>query len=120
MKAPIRNGLVGDFDRNFRPHPATDQALVQAANRLSVAAATSWLPTPHLLRPEGEEERWGYHGLRAVPGSPYRGLERAIRVPRERGRPFVAPRGGVGQAAGKDPRKVPGPREGSPVREPTR
>ena len=93
MHEAIRIGIIGDFDPDFRPHAATEEALRHAADALAVGLEVRWLPTPSLLDPESEKALETFDGLWASPGSPYRSLEgalRAIRFARERSWPFVA------------------------------
>ncbi len=93
MSEGIRIGIIGDFDPQFRPHTATNDALHHAADRLAVALEARWLPTPPLLDPDSQRELEACDGLWASPGSPYRSLEgalRAIRFARERNWPFFA------------------------------
>jgi CTP synthase (UTP-ammonia lyase) len=44
----IRVGIVGDFDPNFRPHKATDEAIQHAAVAAGFAVEVEWLPTQSL------------------------------------------------------------------------
>jgi CTP synthase (UTP-ammonia lyase) len=41
-------GVIGDYDPNLRFHIATNEALLNAAEALSVSVDTSWIPTESL------------------------------------------------------------------------
>ncbi|HEY4277455.1 MAG TPA: hypothetical protein VGM91_04485 [Conexibacter sp.] len=89
-------GVIGDFNPEFPPHPATSAALEHAAAALSVEIEVHWLPTPELLDIEPAAlER--HDALWCAPGSPYRSLDgalRAVRLARERGWPLLGTCGG--------------------------
>ena len=48
MMQNIRVSVVGDFDPNFRPHKATDEAIQHAAVAAGFAVEVEWLPTQSL------------------------------------------------------------------------
>jgi len=84
-------GIIGDFDPNKTSHPATNEAIRHAADRLGVQINITWIPTPSLLTEAGLWQLEQYDGLWASSGSPYRSLDGAlsgIRRAREMGRPF--------------------------------
>jgi CTP synthase (UTP-ammonia lyase) len=91
MAERVRIGIIGDFDG--RPsHLATNEAIAHSAAALGLVTEAHWLPTPLLLRPEGEQALAHCDGLWASPGSPYQSMEGAlagIRFARERAWPFV-------------------------------
>ena len=88
----IRIGILGDFNPEYRSHHATNSSLQQAAKALGRAIEFDWIPTPQ-LEGQAEEALFGYDGLWASPGSPYRsmrGMLAGIEFARTQGRPFVA------------------------------
>jgi CTP synthase (UTP-ammonia lyase) len=92
MAAPLRIGIVGDFNAGLRSHAATNEAIARAADYLGVAVDVRWLSTPFVLSRDGEGSLAECDGLWAAPGSPYQSMEgalHAIRFARERDRPFV-------------------------------
>ncbi|MGH2584486.1 MAG: hypothetical protein ACRDJE_06175 [Dehalococcoidia bacterium] len=92
MTADIRIGIIGDFNPAYPSHPATNEAIRHAADRLAVSARVDWLPTPALLAPDADATLAEYDGLWASPGSPYQSMEgglAGIRFARERDRPFL-------------------------------
>ena len=88
----IRIGIIGDFDPDHRSHRATNEALLQAAEFLSLTLEASWIPTESLAEGPVKMTLNPFDGLWSAPGSPYRsmaGALRGIRFARERGWPFL-------------------------------
>lgn len=70
--------IVGDFNADFKPHPATNEALSDAANTLAFALNTTWLPTRSLLT---QDDSWeSFDGFLISPGSPYESMKGALNV----------------------------------------
>ena len=70
--------IVGDFNADFKPHPATNEALNHAANALAFTLDITWLPTRSLLE---RNERWqSFDGFLIAPGSPYESMKGALNV----------------------------------------
>lgn len=93
MPAPIRIGILGDFNPEFRSHHATNDSLQHAAIKLSIAMESSWIPTPSLLEANAEKTLESFDGLWASAGSPYKsfdGMLTGIEFARRRDWPFVA------------------------------
>ncbi|MFS1289663.1 CTP synthase [Pseudomonas piscis] len=94
----IRIALVGDHDPRITAHQALPLALERAAIETGVQLQYQWLATEH-LHDAGQLE--GFDGIWCVPGSPYRnmaGALLAIRVAREKQRPFLGTCGGFQHA----------------------
>ncbi len=92
MAAPIRIGIIGDFEPAYHSHFATNSALYDAATKLKVPLEVRWLPTPSLVGPAAEKILRRWDGLIASPGSPYKslaGMLRGIEFARTRAWPFV-------------------------------
>lgn len=77
MAAPVRFGLIGDYDPAFRPHQATVDALQHAAGRLNVAIDVAWLPTMS-LDPLPLALIAEFDALWCAPGSPFMSMEGAL------------------------------------------
>jgi len=95
---PLRIGLVGDRSDDVPAHVAIPPALRGAGRRLAVAVEPVWLPTDAL---PDDDALAAFDALWCVPASPYRdtdGALRAIRVARERERPFLGTCGGFQHA----------------------
>ena len=90
--APIRIGVIGDFEPAYHSHFATNAALYDAAATLKIPLELRWLPTPSLEARGGERILRRWDGLVASPGSPYKsfsGMLRGIEFARTRDWPFV-------------------------------
>jgi CTP synthase (UTP-ammonia lyase) len=89
---PVRIGILGDFNPDFRSHHATNECLQHAAHKLDIEVQSEWLPTPSLLEPGAEKTLETFDGLWASPGSPYKsfdGMLKGIEFARRRDWPFV-------------------------------
>lgn len=88
--APLRIGVIGDFEPSFLSHFATNAALYDAATKLGTLVELRWIPTPWLdSHPESKLDNCD--GLVASPGSPYKsfmGMLRGIEFARTHDRPF--------------------------------
>jgi CTP synthase (UTP-ammonia lyase) len=92
LHAPLRIGVIGDFEPTYHSHFATNAALYDAATKLDARLELRWLPTPSLDRPDVETILSQWDGLIASPGSPYKsfhGMLRGIEFARTRGWPFA-------------------------------
>ena len=92
MAAPIRIGIIGDFEPAYHSHFATNAALYDAATKLKVQLELRWLPTPSLEGRGAATILRRADGLVASPGSPYKsfsGMLRGIEFARTRDWPFV-------------------------------
>lgn len=97
MADPVRIGILGDFNTEFRSHHATNDALQHCARKLGVELESVWLPTPSLLAPEAPKVLEACDGLWASPGSPYKsfdGMLAGIRFARVHDWPFLGTCGG--------------------------
>ena len=90
--APVRIGVIGDFEPAYHSHFATNAALYDAAAKLKIALELRWLPTPSLEGRGADTILNRRDGLIASPGSPYKsfsGMLRGIEFARTRNWPFV-------------------------------
>ena len=93
MAVPVRIGILGDFNPEFRSHHATNDSLQHAAGKLDMPVESSWIPTPSLFETNAERILESFDGLWASPGSPYKSFEgmlKGIEFARRRDWPFVA------------------------------
>ena len=91
MSRKIKVGIIGEYNPDISYHLATDAALGHAADALSVAINTGWIPTGALAGETCEQTLKGFDALFAAPCD-YKsvaGALRAIRFAREQGRPFL-------------------------------
>jgi CTP synthase (UTP-ammonia lyase) len=92
MNQLVEVGVIGDYDPNNRFHRATDEALVSAAEALSVSVDICWIPTESLKNGSIGKTLSSFDSLWGAPGSPYKSMEGAlqgIRFAREKGWPFL-------------------------------
>lgn len=68
--------VIGDFNAEFKPHPATNEALTDAAKALDLALTINWLPTRTLI--ERIDNLRDFDGLLIAPGSPYESMQGAL------------------------------------------
>lgn len=97
MTDPVRIGILGDFNPEFRSHHATNDALQHAAAKLGYPVESQWIPTPSLLEPGSRKILESFDGLFASAGSPYKsfdGMLKGIQFARERDWPFLGTCGG--------------------------
>ena len=93
MSEPIHIGIFGDYNPASPTHPAVEQSIQHAAEKLKISAEAQWLPTDSLLGEDLEKKLESFDGLWAGSGSPYKsfdGMLRGIEFARRRDWPFVA------------------------------
>ncbi|MGY4531726.1 CTP synthase (UTP-ammonia lyase) [Pseudomonas sp. TE3786] len=91
-------GLIGDYNADVIAHQAIPKALALAGAAVGVSVQPQWLATESL---PGHKHLAEYHGLWAVPATPYRDMDGAlfaIRYARERQVPFFGSCGGFQHA----------------------
>jgi len=67
---PVRIGILGDFNPEFRSHHSTNDALQHAARKLGMEVRSEWIPTSSLTAPDAEKKLEtfdGFWGSRAAP-----------------------------------------------------
>ena len=97
MTEPVRVGILGDFNPEFRSHHATNDALQHAARKLDSTVESAWVPTPSLLESGADALLDSFDGLWASAGSPYKsfdGMLKGIEFARVHDRPFLGTCGG--------------------------
>lgn len=68
--------IIGDFNADFKPHPATNEALSGVAGALDLALKMRWLPTRSLIEPNDSLQE--FDGFLIAPGSPYESMKGAL------------------------------------------
>jgi CTP synthase (UTP-ammonia lyase) len=97
LNEPVRIGIIGDFNTEFRSHHATNDSLQHAARKLEIQIESAWIPTPSLLELGAVSVLDSFDGLWASPGSPYKsfdGMLKGIEFARVHDRPFLGTCGG--------------------------
>jgi len=85
--------ILGEFNPDFPPHPATDGAIRHSCEQLRREIRSKWLSTEDIRLDSLEQ----YAGIWVAPGSPYKSLEKklgAIRHARENRIPCFGTCGG--------------------------
>jgi CTP synthase (UTP-ammonia lyase) len=93
----VRIGILGDFNPEFRSHPAINAALQHTARKLNFEIESQWIPTQSLTIAGAEKTLESFDGLWASPGSPYKsfdGMLKGIEFARRRDWPFLGTCGG--------------------------
>lgn len=88
-----RIAIVGEYNEDFEPHPATNAAIAHSCSALGVDVAHDWVSSADLDNEILEE----FQGLWVAPGSPYKDMQKtltAIRFSREQQMPTFGTCGG--------------------------
>ena len=92
MSDPVRIGIFGDFNTDFRSHHAINDSLQHAAEKVGIELESSWIPTPSLLEPDAEKKLEAFDGFWGASGSPYKsfdGMLKGIECARRRDWPYL-------------------------------
>ena len=120
LNDPVRIGILGDFNPEFRSHHATSDSIQHAALKLAIEVESTWLPTPSLIEPGADAVLDSYDGLWASPGSPYKsfdGMLKGVEFARVHDRPFLGTCGGFQYALIECARNVIGIRDATTAEE---
>jgi len=91
MKGDLKIAVVGDYNPEFKSHPATTAAIQRSAAASDLKVSVEWVPTESISAHGAEAVLAPFDAIWASPGSPYRsfqGMLQAIRYARDRKRPF--------------------------------
>ena len=91
MKKPAAIGIIGDFDKTYLSHVATNEAISHAAKSLKINVKVEWVPTVSFTKGMVKRAISKYDGIIAS-DSPYKsiiGMIKAIRAAREMNLPFI-------------------------------
>lgn len=98
MDKEVSIGIIGDFNpHKYASHKATNEALVHAADSLSLRPCIIWMPTDSFLTEDGLQKLDLFDSLWAASGSPYTsmaGALAAINRARLLDKPFLGTGGG--------------------------
>jgi CTP synthase (UTP-ammonia lyase) len=90
--APVRIGIIGDFNPQFETHVQMEPAAKEAAERIGVDLQVAWIPTPALAREKRDQLLSQFDALWAAAASPYEsfdGMLYGIEFARTRQVPFT-------------------------------
>lgn len=95
-KNSMRIAIIGEFNENFRPHVATNEAIEHARNFLNLEFQVNWVSTEY-VESNLDEVLLNYNGFWIAPGSPYKSMKGAldlIKYTRENNIPTIGTCGG--------------------------
>lgn len=103
---PPQIAILGEFDPEFPPHPATNAAILHSSQQLRAEVRRVWLSTQDIHLDLLKR----YAGIWVAPGSPYKDLEKAlsaIQYVRENRLPCFGTCGGFQHIVKECARKLP-------------
>lgn len=74
-----RIAVIGDYNDNFRPHAATNEAIEHSIRELGAALLWEWVGTDSIEN-RYEDITATYSGFWIAPGSPYKNMSAALRI----------------------------------------
>ncbi len=92
----MKVAIIGDYNDNYRPHRATNEAVDHAVEKFSLDLETKWIPTD-TIEVNFAEITKKYSGFWIAPGSPYKsmaGVLRLIKYARQNNIPTLGTCGG--------------------------
>ena len=73
----MRIAIIGEYNKNFRPHLATNEAIEHSRKKVDSEFTSEWISTEHVEN-HLEEVLKKYQGFWIAPGSPYKSMKGAI------------------------------------------
>jgi CTP synthase (UTP-ammonia lyase) len=71
--------IIGEYNNNFRPHKATNEAIEQVVNKFGLNLEAEWICTD-TIENNFEEITKKYNGFWIAPGSPYKSMTGALKL----------------------------------------
>lgn len=71
--------IIGDYNDNFRPHKATNEAIAHSINKYDFKLRTKWISTDR-IESNFEEIVSTFDGFWIAPGSPYKSMSGALEI----------------------------------------
>lgn len=75
----MKIGIIGDFNQNFRPHVATNEAIEVLRPLLDYDLNYDWIPTDSILS-RFDDIIKEFKAFWIAPGSPYKNMEGALQI----------------------------------------
>ena len=75
----MKLAIIGDFNPNFRPHVATNEAIEHSLHYLNVSLTIDWIPTLD-IKANFDKITADYQGFWIAPGSPYNDMRGALKI----------------------------------------
>ena len=73
----MKTAIIGEFDKTFRPHVATNEAIEHSRAILDVEFLAEWISTEYVETNFAQVLKT-YHGFWIAPGSPYKSMKGAL------------------------------------------
>lgn len=75
----IRIGIIGEYNASFRPHAATNEAMLAAISKVGISMEFEWVST-ETIESAFEDITARFNGYLVAPGSPYKNLQGALKI----------------------------------------
>lgn len=75
----MKIAIIGEFDKDFRPHVATNEAIEHSRKIVACDFVAEWVSTEY-VETNFEEVLKTYKGFWIAPGSPYKSMKGAIKL----------------------------------------
>ena len=75
----MKIAIIGEFDANFRPHVATNEAIAHCAKELNYNYKADWIPTDHLEK-NLKKIVSDYDAFWIAPGGPFKSLQGVLNL----------------------------------------
>lgn len=75
----MKLAIIGDYDDNFRPHKATNEAIGHSINKYNIQLQSEWISTDS-IESNFENIISTFDGFWIAPGSPYNSMSGALEI----------------------------------------
>ena len=75
----MKLAIIGDFNKDFRPHVATNEAIRHSIEKYEITLQYDWITTDTIEK-DFTEIVSEYNGFWIAPGSPYKSMTGALKV----------------------------------------
>ncbi len=75
----MKFGIIGEFDENFRPHVATNEAIIHSSSLIRSEFESIWISTEEVEK-NFEDIVEQFVGFWIAPGSPYKSMNGALKL----------------------------------------
>ncbi|MFD2163056.1 hypothetical protein ACFSJU_11690 [Paradesertivirga mongoliensis] len=92
----MKLAIIGDYNEDFRPHQATNEAILHSIKKYNIKIEFEWLSTD-IIESDFDQIIRTYNGFWIAPGSPYRSMKGALKIihhAREKNIPTIGTCGG--------------------------
>lgn len=75
----MKLAIIGDYNDNFRPHKATNEAIAHSSDKFQLDISYDWIATDRIEK-EFDNIISTYNGFWIAPGSPYKSMTGALEI----------------------------------------